>query len=405
MPGTGEMGRITCRGCESRKLEPFLDLGEMPSAGGFLANRETIAHEKFYPLKVHICEVCGLVQILDAIAPDVLFEEYSFASSTVGPLVRHFKDYASWLRQAFSPRVVVEFGCNDGILLSPLKELGITAFGVDISRNVTEMARAKGLDVLTGYFDDMAAEQIERRLGKVDVVTGSNAFAHNDNPEGILRAARRILKAGGHLCLEVMYVGDLLQSMQWDTLYHEHLTFYCLATLQTLLRRFGFYVIDAERIPMHGGSLRVVAATAPDEAVRPAVNTLLGYEKQVAMIQPSTWLAFGQESKRKIDIVRRTFDAISENSRIWAYGAAGKATMWVNACKMSYLEAVVDESPLRAGKLMPGIHTPIVPPKDLRKDPPHYIFVTAWNYADLIRSKESWYDGIWSVPLPELKFW
>src|SRR3989338_2370278 len=119
MPGTGEMGRITCRGCESRKLELFLDLGEMPSAGGFLANRETIAHEKFYPLKVHICEVCGLVQILDAIAPDVLFEEYSFASSTVGPLVRHFKDYALWLMQVFNSRVVVEFGCNDGILLSP----------------------------------------------------------------------------------------------------------------------------------------------------------------------------------------------------------------------------------------------------------------------------------------------
>lgn len=398
------MQRTTCRGCESDHLDVFLDLGGMPLAGGFLPNTEAIAREESYPLSVHICRTCGLVQILEVVDPEILFQDYSFASSTVSPLVQHFENYAAWLRDRLDPRFVVEFGCNDGILLAPLEKLGIRACGVDISQNITETARAKGLDVVTGYFDERTAETIERRLGRADVVTGSNAFAHNDRPELILKAALRILKPHGHLCLEVMYAGDLLEMYQWDTLYHEHLTFYCLTTLQVLLNRYGFHVVDAERIPMHGGSLRVVASRDPEEKPKPSVRDILEYEKSKALADPATWMAFGQYISRKIEVVRQTLGRLSQNSRIWGYGAAGKATLWVNACQMSYLEAMVDASPLRAGKLMPGTHTPIVFPQELRANPPDYIFITAWNYADLIRSKESWFEGIWVTPLPELRF-
>ncbi len=398
------MLRTTCRGCESDQLDQFLDLGLMPLAGGFLPNTEAIAGEKPFPLSAHVCRTCGLVQILEVVDPEILFQDYSFASSTVSPLVQHFENYATWLRDRLDPRFVVEFGCNDGILLAPLERLGIQACGVDISQNITEMARAKGLDVVTGYFDEQTAETIERRLGRADVVTGSNAFAHNDRPELILKAALRILKPHGHLCLEVMYAGDLLEMYQWDTLYHEHLTFYCLNTLQVLLNRYGFHIVDAERIPMHGGSLRVVASLDPEEKPKPSVTDVLEYEKSKALADPATWMAFGQYIRRKIEVVRQTLGRLSQNSRIWGYGAAGKATLWVNACQMNYLEAMVDSSPLRAGKLMPGTHTPIVFPQELRANPPDYIFITAWNYADLIRSKESWFKGIWVTPLPELRF-
>ena len=398
------MRRTTCRACESRNLEPFLDLGEMALAGGFLSGRDAIAREKCYPLRVHVCLACGLVQILQAIDPDILFQDYSFASSTVGPLKTHFENYAQWMRDKLQPEVVVEFGCNDGILLRPLGALGIRACGVDVSQNITDMARASGLDVVTGFFDESTAAAIEQRLGKADVVTGSNAFAHNDHPERILKGARRILAPKGHLCLEVMYLGDLLEMFQWDTLYHEHLTFYCLTTLEVLLRRFGFHVVDAERVPMHGGSLRVIAAIDPDEAVKPSVGQILEYEKTKALADPATWRAFGSYVDRKTGVVRETLGRLSRNSRIWGYGAAGKATLWVNACKMNYLEALVDASPLRAGKLMPGTHTPIVFPQELKANPPDYIFVTAWNYADVIRAKEDSFKGIWVTPLPELRF-
>ena len=377
----------------------------MPLAGGFLAGPEAIPHERLYPLPVHVCEDCGLVQILYVIDPDVLFQDYSFASSTVGPLVQHFESYAGWLKTTLNPGSVVEFGCNDGILLKPLQALGIRASGVDISTNITEMARQAGLDVTTGSFGRAMATDLEARLGKVDVVTGSNAFAHNDHPEEILRAARQVLKPDGHLCLEVMYAGDLLELVQWDTLYHEHLTFYSLSSLSVLLAREGFHVVRAERIPMHGGSLRVVATPNADEKPSAGVQAVHDYERSTGLGRPDTWKEFGRHVARKISVVRDTVGRLSGRSRIWGYGAAGKATLWVNACGMDYLEGMVDASPLRAGKLMPGTHTPIVFPDQLRQSaPPDYIFITAWNYADVIRRKEEWFGGIWLVPLPDLRF-
>jgi novobiocin biosynthesis protein NovU/D-mycarose 3-C-methyltransferase len=375
----------------------------MALAGGFLRPGAEAA-ECRYPLRVHICRVCRLVQILQAIDPDVLFQDYSFASSTIEPLVHHFDAYAGWLQDRFRPGVVVEFGCNDGILLRPLQARGIRGIGVDLSANIGEMARASGLQVLTGAFDQDMARRILDEVRQVDVVTGSNAFAHNDHPERLLEAASLLLGDDGHLCLEVMYSGDLLDQLQWDTLYHEHLTFYSLSSLSALLARYGFHVSHAERLPMHGGSLRVVAGRRPAPGLSASASDLAATEARTGLNDVDRWLEFGKQSVRKIAFVKDVFGALSARHSIWAYGAAGKATMWVNACNMTYLEAVVDASPLRAGRLMPGTHTPIVAPDDLRRRPPQIIFVTAWNYADLIRSKESWFGGMWSTPLPDLRF-
>ncbi len=396
--------RTTCRGCDRSTLELVLDFGPQPLAGGFLAGPELIASERRFPLAVHVCSSCGLVQILDPVDPEILFQDYSFSSSTIAPLVEHFRTYGAALRERFSPRVVVEFGCNDGVLLSPLQEAGVTAIGVDPSQNITELARGKGLDVVTGYFDVLTAHAIRGRAGTADIVTGSNAFAHNDRPERILAAAAELLADDGVLALEVMYAGDLLETLQWDTLYHEHLTFYSLTSLGRLLEQHGFGVFDAERIPMHGGSLRVFAAR-DGRPRQPGADALYAYENENHLAEASTWHAFADESLRRIAIVRDVYaDLAAAKRRIWGYGAAGKATMWVNVCEMDYLEAVVDASPLRAGKLMPGTHTPIVFPEEMRRRPPDVCFVTAWNYADHIRAKEAWFEGMWSTPLPALRF-
>lgn len=398
------MSRSVCRACQGHELTQFLDLGPMPLAGGFLSSSKAAESEKRYPLSVHVCDACGLVQILDVVDPEVLFQDYSFSSCTIPPLVRHFETYAEWIVDKLAPRTVVEFGCNDGVLLDPLRKRGVQTVGVDVSRNITELARQKGLDVLTGYFGDGMADAIRERLERVDVITGSNVFAHNDHPERILTTARQLLHSEGHLCLEVMYAGDLLELLQWDTLYHEHLTFYSLSSLEGLLDRHSFRVVDVERIPMHGGSLRVVASPNPRSVARPSVERIRAQEKAQGLAEPSTWRTFGERAHRGIQVVAETFGRLSRHASVWAYGAAGKATMWVNACDMSYLGGVVDASPLRAGKLMPGTHTPIVFPDKLRESPPDYIFVSAWNYVENIRSQEKWYRGVWSVPLPELRF-
>jgi len=398
------MRRTTCRGCSGIRLEQFLDLGEMPLAGGFLESLEDAAKEERYPLRVSVCATCGLVQILDVVDPSVLFTQYAFSSSTVQPLVAHFRQYASWLTERFSPRTIVEFGCNDGILLDPLTKSNIRAVGVDISENITSLALAKGLDVVTGRFDQTTARALRERLGPVDVVTGSNAFAHNDRPEEILDAARILLRPEGVLCLEVMYAGDLLELLQWDTLYHEHLTFYALGSLRTVLEKGGFTLIDAERIPMHGGSLRVVASADPSAKPSAGVEAISRQEAEKGILDVDTWMTFGQRVQRTIRVVEETLRPLGTARRMWGYGAAGKATLWLNACHMDYLEGIADSSPLRAGKIMPGTHTPIRDPRELRVNPPDYIFVSAWNYADVIRAKEQWFDGIWVTPLPELTF-
>jgi methylation protein EvaC len=392
-----------CRVCGSVHLKECLNLGDMPLAGGFLQSAENIANEKRYPLPIHVCDDCGLVQILDPVDPDVLFKDYAFSSSTIGSLVNHFEDYARWLHARLDPKLVIEFGCNDGILLAPLERLGIAAIGIDISNNITDMARAKGLKALTGYFDVPMAERIVAEHGRCDVVTGSNAFAHNAEPHLILEAAFRCLKDDGVLALEVMYAGDLRDKLQWDTLYHEHLTFYSLGTIERLLNRYGFQVFDAVRIPMHGGSLRLCArrnASSPSTDYQ-AVKS---YEIDTKLNAPETWLEFGSHIGRKIEIVANTLGRLSKTSDIWAYGAAGKATLWLNACNLHFLGAIVDESPLRAGRLMPGTHTPIVFPDQLKANAPDYIFVTAWNYADVIRAKEAWFKGTWVTPLPDMRF-
>lgn len=394
-----------CRACRSEDVRLLFDFGPMPLAGGFLDGRESIAREERFPLSVHLCHVCALVQILEPVDPAKLFHDYSFSSSTIPALVSHFEDYAGWLVDRFNPRTVVEFGCNDGVLLGPLKAHGVAAAGVDLSDNICELASAKGYDVTMGAFTPNVAEDLRARLGPADVVTGSNAFAHNAEPEAILSAADAILAADGRLCLEVMYAGDLCEQLQWDTLYHEHLTFYGLSQLKVLLGRNGFDVEYVARLPMHSGSLRLVAARTGRAEPDGSVEAMLSFERELGIDRPDRWYEFVRRSRRTIDVVTEVLGDMRRHRRIWGYGASGRATMWVNVCGLDYLEGVVDASPLRAGKLMPGTHTPIVSPQEFKEaENPGLVFVTAWNYLSAIRAKESWYQGLWVTPVPSLSF-
>ena len=313
-----------CRGCGEAAVRPFFDLGSLPLAGGFLRGPEEIAGERRYPLLISVCDNCSLIQIVDPVDPEVLFGDYAFATGTVAGLVRHFDGYAEWIKERFGPQTVIEFGANDGTLVAALQERGIRALGVDLAPNITEMAREQGREVLTGAFGPEMLAELRERIPQADLVTGSNVFAHNAQPATILQAADAILAPDGVLCLEVMYAGDLLEQLQWDTLYHEHLTFYSLETLGRLLRRFGFEPIDAERIPMHGGSLRLSAARAGRHPPGSGVDTVAAWERAVALNDPATWDRFAADCRRRIDAFGQTMRRLSESSEIWAYGAAGQ---------------------------------------------------------------------------------
>lgn len=393
-----------CRGCGAQAVRAFFDLGEMPLAGGFLSEKQ-IRDENRYPLVVGVCDVCGLVQIVHPIDPDILFQDYSFATGTVPGLVKHFEEYADWINAVLAPTSVIEFGSNDGTLIDALTRRGMQALGVDLSANITEAARERGRNVIMAAFGTAAVPELLERTGRVDLITGSNVFAHNAQPGDILDAAAELLADDGFLCLEVMYAGDLLEQLQWDTLYHEHLTFYSLGSLEKLLARHGFELFGAQRIPMHGGSLRLTAARKGAHAPDDSVHVLQQWEAKKQLNRSSTWDGFADACRRRIDVFGDTMRRLSSRASIWGYGAAGKATMWVNACEMSYLENMVDASPLRYGRLMPGTHTPIVSPDEFRQHHPDYVFVSAWNYLDAIRANEPQYTGRWIVPLPEMRIY
>ena len=362
-----------------------------------------IADEQRYPLLVSVCDNCGLVQIVSPVDPEILFQDYSFATGTIPGLVRHFESYAEWISRNLQPKSVIEFGCNDGTLIAALENHGIRSLGVDLAANITEMARQQGRNVVTGAFGPGIVDELLDEMGQADVITGSNVFAHNADPASILETVNALLAPDGVLCLEVMYAGDLLLERQWDTLYHEHLTFYSLGTLRKVLHRFGFEPISAVRIPMHGGSLRLAAARSGHRQIDSSVAELEAWEQNLSLNESSTWDGFAKECRRRINVFGDTMLRLSKGASIWGYGAAGKATMWVNACEMNYLEALVDASPLRYGKLMPGTHTPIVSPEEFSRHQPDYVFVSAWNYLDAIRANEPNYAGYWIVPLPEMR--
>jgi hypothetical protein len=299
---------------------------------------------------------------------------------------------------------VVEFGANDGTLVAALGERGLRTIGIDLAENIVELGQREGRELIAGAFAPELVPELRERLGgPAGLVTGSNVFAHNADPGTILEAADQLLAPRGVLALEVMYAGDLLELLQWDTLYHEHLTFYSLGTLTRLLRRYGFEPVDAVRVPMHGGSLRLAAAREGAGESTASIAALSEWEESMGLNDAATWDRFAADCRRRIDAFGDTMRRLADSASVWAYGAAGKATMWVNACAMDYLGAVVDASPLRTGKLMPGTHTPIVSPDEFKANAPDYVFVSAWNYLDAIRSNEPQYEGYWIVPLPEMR--
>ena len=400
-----DQATYACRQCTTPQAAPVLRLENMPLAGAFLRESDLAQADLRFPISVHACDICGLVQLEESIPADTLFRNYSFSTSTISPLVRHFSEYALWMIKTLKPSGVLEFGCNDGTLMGFLRDFGVRVVGVDAAENIVDIARQKSLQVFNNYFTTELTEQILTSFGPVDVVTGSNCFAHNPDPKAILDAARSVLSKVGVLIVEVMYAGDLLAKTQWDTLYHEHLTVFSLGSIAWLLKSHGWSVIDVVHLPMHSGSIRVVASPRLNAPCSAAVTEMLQAEERLGLNRASTWNEFGKRSSHQIELVGDVLKSLASKSRIWAYGASGRATMWMNACNMSYVEKVADSSPLRANHFVPGLRTKIVFPEAMKDAPPDYTVITAWNYAEDICAKESWYKGRWVTPLPDFKIW
>lgn len=403
--------RETCRTCGSKIVE-FMDFGDMPLAGAFLQPGQDT--EFVYPMQVCFCPVCTLVQIPNVIAKDALFNEnYHYFSSITTTLNRHFEEYAAYLSELtadFVSPTILEFGCNDGVLLARLKEKGINGVGVDASSNVVEAGKKRGLDIICGFFDAQTAGELVKTRPRPIVITGSNVFAHNDDVENILKGVQVLLDPKGYFVVEVHYLVDLIKGLQFDFFYHEHCNYYSLHSISYLLNKFDLEVVGVQHIGLHGGSLRVVSRFKNQaNVVAEDVARLLEQEKTLGLDS----LEFYQDFAARIENARAELLALlnsekAQGKRIFGYGASGRSVTLLNYMGITseLLEFMVDESPLRAGHVMPGLHIPIYGRDKLRLETTDVCLITAWPYAKEIVQKESWYldqGKKFVVPLPHLK--
>jgi len=403
--GTRTTTRTTCRICGSDQLALLVDYGDMPLAGGFLTKDE-LAHQAAFPLRLARCADCTEMQILDIVPPAEIFTQYSYVSSTTRTLIEHFARMGRQLvaGEHAVGKLVVEFGCNDGVLMRPLREAGARIVGVDPSDVALRASVAGGWPLVQTYFDEQAAARVRAEHGPARIITGNNVFAHVDDLHAIVRGVTTLLDEDGVFVFEVQYQGDLLALVQYDTVYHEHVCYHSLTALARLLAAHGLRIVDVLRIPIHAGSVRVTAArlgTAREPA--PIVAEMIAAERGWRID-----IFAAQVETRRQTLRGLVSDLRRAGRRVVGYGAAGRSTVLLNFCGLTpdLVEYVVDMSPLRSGKYVPGVSIPIVPEDVFRRNPPDYAIMTAWNYEPEIVRKEQPFlanGGRFIVPLPEIR--
>lgn len=399
--------RTYCRLCHSTEMRLILDLGYMPHAGDFLTKGE-IGKEYYYPLKLYVCKKCGLVQILDVIDSQTLFKNYHYLSTV--SLSKHFKSYAEEMNNKYLKQgdFVVEIGSNDGVLLKPLKDMGINVLGIDPSINVSKVAQKKGVNTLVECFTSKLANKIKKDYGPSRAIFANNVLAHIDDINDVIEGINILLQKDGVMVAEVHYLTELIKKNQYDFIYNEHLNYYSLDTFSKLLMRHDLKIFDAKIIKIHSGSVRIYAAHADSNKFKTTkrLKKLFASENKYNITHLYNFSKIVEEHKNKL--VMKLQNLRKNGYKIVGYGASGRANTLLNFCGIDnrLLEYVVDESPERYGKYTPGTHIKIVKLDIFRKDKKvKYVLLLAWNYKKDILSKEVNYvrkGGKFIIPLPKI---
>ncbi|MBI5355639.1 MAG: class I SAM-dependent methyltransferase [Candidatus Aenigmarchaeota archaeon] len=397
--------RADCRLCGSRKLTLFLDLGKTPLAGHF-PTKEELGNEKFYPLEVFFCENCTSVQVLESIPAEILFKDYRYLSSVSKTLAEHFTAYAKEVYNRFIPKggFVVEFGCNDGVLLKPFKDLGATALGIEPAENVAKIARGRGLEIMNDFFSESLVEKIAKEYGKADVIAGNNVYAHIDDMDGVTKGIKKLLAKNGVFVFEVHYVASIILGLQYDMIYHEHMMYHSIHALKTFLEKHGLEIFDAKKVPIHGGSIRVFSCHRGEREIESRVKELLAFEHENDLDSINGYVKFASRVKEhKKNMVAKLRELKSSGKRIAGYGMSGRANTMLNywGTGKDIIDFGIDASPERFGRFVPGLHIPIKPPGNLEGI--DVVVLLAWTYKKEIMEKEWEFAkrGRFLVPFPE----
>jgi SAM-dependent methyltransferase len=399
----------TCLGCTGALAPPFVDLGSTALANAFVHPERAHLPDPTFPLAVARCPACHLVQLTDTVDPGALFSEYVYFSSYSDLFLAHARALAEALSERFRlgpDRRVVEIASNDGYLLQYFQARGIPVLGVEPARNIAAAAVARGIPTLNRFFGFPAVDEVRASVGGADVIIGNNVLAHVPDVNDFLAAVAACLADDGAAVFEFPYVGDLLEGMAFDTIYHEHVFYYSLSALVALATRARLEVFDVERHAIHGGSLRVFLRHRSGHAAERAVAALLTAEQDAGLTGPEPYARFGHDVARlqqEIPVLLRSLKAAGH--RIAAYGAPAKGNTLLNACAIGrdLIEFTVDRSPHKQGLLTPGARLPVREPEALLREMPDYTVILPWNIADEIVGQQKAYlkkGGAFIVPVP-----
>jgi SAM-dependent methyltransferase len=388
-----------------------LSLGTTPLANQLLTQERLDEPERRHPLDIAYCEGCSLVQITETIPPEELFTDYVYFSSFSDAMLAHAKELAG--RVAKEKRLgptdlVVEIASNDGYLLQYYKELGVGVLGIEPARNIAKVARERGIPTLTEFFGKELADRLHAEGKRAAVVHANNVMAHVPDINMFAAGLHAILADDGIALIEVPYVREMVDRCEFDTIYHEHVFYFSLTALTRLFARHRLAVIDVELIPLHGGSLLLHVAKEAKSSVGQRVTAMLEEEARLGMASIAYYQGFSRKVQGVRDELRRVLqDLKSKGKRLAAYGAAAKGSTLLNYAGIGTetLDFVVDRSPHKQGKFMPGVHLPIRPPSALMEERPDYVLLLTWNFKDEILAQQEAYrqaGGKFILPLPSV---
>jgi hypothetical protein len=405
--------RTTCRGCGGRDLRRFLSLGPSPLANAFLESPDEFAGERRYPLDVHFCHGCSLVQLLEVVDPEVLFGHYLYVTGTSDTIAAHNQRYAQAVVERLglsSADLVVEVASNNGHLLRGFQAAGTRVLGVEPARNLAELANANGVPTINRFFDASVARLLRETEGPARVVIANNVLAHVDDTVDFLAGCAALVEDDGLVVIEVPYLVDLIAHVEFDTVYHEHLCYFSVTALTRVCEAAGLSIVDVERVSVHGGSVRIFAGRrSPVRDHAPQVITMAADERAAGLTRFDTYAAFASlVATTRQRLVELLASLRREGGEIAAYGAPAKGNTLLNYCGIDtrLVSFTVDKNPLKVGLYTPGTHLPVRPVEALLERQPAYVLILAWNFADEIMAQQHEYarrGGRFIVPIPEPK--
>ncbi|NIA25985.1 MAG: methyltransferase domain-containing protein [Gammaproteobacteria bacterium] len=413
------MGELTtstplCRFCNAPLTFTFVDLGMSPFCESFLSEDQLNQMEAFYPLHVYVCDQCFLVQLEEYVPPEDIFTEYAYFSAYSDSWLAHAKAYVDMITDRLAldhTSSVVELASNDGYLLQYFVQKGIPTLGIEPAANVVKAAEERGVDTLIEFFGAELAQRLVAEGRTADLIIGNNVLAQVPDLNSFVDGIKTLLAPGGVVTIEFPHLLRLMSENQFDTIYHEHFSYFSLSTAERIFAAHGLTLFDVEELPTHGGSLRIYGRHADDlsKPVTPNVVTLRKREDAAGLSGLDAYRLFREQVEAtKRDLLEFLIERRRAGESVVGYGAPGKGNTLLNYCgiRTDFLDYTVDRNPHKHGMYLPGTHIPIYPPDKIEETKPDYILILPWNLKDEI-AKQLAYTADWGaklvVPIPRVQ--